>query len=77
MQNMLTENIIANQKLPSSYYRTVEVVLKSYSDHLSAFGLLDLEYEAKNVGQLQVNPNIQSTSKRSKSELHLIMADDE
>ena len=34
-------------------------------------------HEAENVGQLQVNPNIQSTSKRSKSELHPMMADDE
>ena len=45
VQKTIIDEIITKLKLPPNYYRTIEVVLKSYSNFLSAFGLMDLEFE--------------------------------
>ena len=45
LQKKIIEDIITTLKLPSNYYRTTEIVLKSYSDYLSAFGIVDLEFQ--------------------------------
>ena len=45
VQKTIIDEIITKLKLPPNYYRTTEVVLKSYSNFLSAFGIIDLEFE--------------------------------
>ena len=45
VQKTVIDEIITKLKLPPNYYRTTEVVLKSYSNFLSAFGIIDLEFE--------------------------------
>ena len=45
VQKTVIDEIITKLKLPPNYYITTEVVLKSYSNFLSAFGLMDLEFE--------------------------------
>ena len=45
VQKTVIDEIITKLKLPPNYYRTTEIVLKSYSNFLSAFGIIDLEFE--------------------------------
>ena len=45
LQKTIIDDIITKLKLPPNYYRTTEIVLKSYSNFLSAFGIIDLEFE--------------------------------
>ena len=45
VQKTVIDEIITKLKLPPNYYRTTEIVLKSYSNFLSAFGIMDLEFE--------------------------------
>ena len=45
VQKTVIDEIITKLKLPPNYYITTEVVLKSYSNFLSAFGIIDLEFE--------------------------------
>ena len=45
VQKTIIDDIITKLKLPPNYYRTTEIVLKSYSNFLSAFGIIDLEFE--------------------------------
>ena len=45
VQKTIIDEIITKLKLPPNYYRTTEIVLKSYSNFLSAFGIIDLEFQ--------------------------------
>ena len=45
LQKKIIEDILTKLKLPLNYYRTTEIVLKSYSNYLSAFGIMDLEFQ--------------------------------
>ena len=45
VQKTIIDDIITKFKLPPNYYRTNEIVLKSYSNFLSAFGIIDLEFQ--------------------------------
>ena len=45
VQKTVIDEIITKLKLPPNYYRTTEIVLKSYSNYLSAFGIVDLEFQ--------------------------------
>ena len=45
VQKTIIDDIITKLKLPPNYYRTTEIVLKSYSNFLSAFGIIDLEFQ--------------------------------
>ena len=45
VQKTIIDVITTKLKLPPNYYRTTEIVLKSYSNFLSAFGIMDLEFE--------------------------------
>ena len=68
VQKTIIDEIITKLKLPPNYYRTIEVVLKSYSNFLSAFGLMDLEFEDEpsdynTSNDLNADSNTPSTSK--------------
>ena len=68
LQKTIIEDIITTLKLPLNYYRTTEIVLKSYSNFLSAFGIIDLEFQEvpsdSNISNdLNADSNKPSTSK--------------
>ena len=68
VQKTVIDEIITKLKLPPNYYRTTEIVLKSYSNFLSAFGLMDLEFEdepsdSNTSNDLNADSNKPSTSK--------------
>ena len=55
------EDITTTLKLPSNYYRTTEIVLKSYSNFLSAFGIIDLKFqEETSDSNISNDPNADS-----------------
>ena len=61
LQKTIIEDIITTLKLPSNYYRTTEIVLKSYSNFLSAFGIIDLEFqEVPSDSNISNDPNADS-----------------
>ena len=61
LQKTIIEDIITTLKLPSNYYRTTEIVLKSYSNFLSAFGIIDLEFqEETSDSNISNDPNADS-----------------
>ena len=61
LQKKIIEDIITKLKLPSNYYRTTEIVLKSYSNFLSAFGIIDLEFqEETSDSNISNDPNADS-----------------
>ena len=58
VQKTIIDDIITKLKLPSNYYRTTEIVLKSYSNFLSAFGIIDLEFqEVPSDSNISNDPN--------------------
>ena len=61
LQKKIIEDIITTLKLPSNYYRTTEIVLKSYSNFLSVFGIIDLEFqEVPSDSNISNDPNADS-----------------
>ena len=61
LQKKIIEDIITKLKLPSNYYRTTEIVLKSYSNFLSVFGIIDLEFqEVPSDSNISNDPNADS-----------------
>ena len=58
VQKTIIDDIITTLKLPPNYYRTTEIVLKSYSNFLSAFGIIDLEFqEVPSDSNISNDPN--------------------
>ena len=61
LQKKTIEDIITTLKLSSNYYRTTEIVLKSYSNFLSVFGIIDLEFqEETSDSNISNDPNADS-----------------
>ena len=61
LQKTIIEDIITTFKLSLNYYRTTEIVLKSYSNFLSAFGIIDLEFqEVPSDSNISNDPNADS-----------------